>query len=228
MRRIADGVFQLEEIRGARVCLLVGEEGLLLVDAGVPGQARAIVDELRKAGHDPADVRAIVVTHCHSDHIGSLDELARQCDAEVWAHADEASFIDGSSELPFRSRIQRVLFGIEERLLRHTPRKVDRTLADGEEVDGPVPFIVVGLPGHTPGSIALHMPDRRLAVVGDALFGGIPFKGPLAFPPTITCVDADEAKRSSAKLAALDLETICQGHGDPVLRGAADVVRKLL
>ena len=228
MKRIVEGVFQLEGIRGARVYLLTGVDGSLLVDAGAPRQSHAILDELRRSGHQPSDVKAIVVTHCHADHVGSLDELANECEAEVWAHADEATFIEGRSKLPFRSRTQRLFFALGDLLQPYASRHVDRTLSDGEQIDTPVAFAAIHVPGHTPGSLALHLVNKKLAIIGDALFGGIPFRGALALPPSMVCVDPVEARKSAAKLAELDLETICQGHGPPVLRDAVNAVRNAL
>src|SRR5215211_5832838 len=70
--------------------------GLTVVDTGIDGSAGAILDEVRAIGHQPQDVREIVLTHYHADHCGGAPELAARTGAAVIAHRVEAPVLGGA------------------------------------------------------------------------------------------------------------------------------------
>jgi len=228
MRQVVSGVHLLEGIRGAHVYLLEGDDGLLVVDSGGPGQARPICTEIEEGDFSTSDVMAVVLTHSPSDHSGSAAELAELCKAEVWAHVDEVPFIEKRKRLPMQGGLQRFLFGVEERLMDAPACTVDRALEDGEVIDGPVAARVVHAPGHTPGAMALFLPDSKTLVTGDIVFGKLPFKAELNHPPKLFSVDPQLAKRSLMKLADIDFEAICPGHGPPIRSRAKALLRALM
>src|SRR3954447_2583388 len=71
------------------------DDGLTLIDSGLPGSAQAIEEAVRTLGHHPADVRRLVLTHFHEDHVGGAAEVASWGDVTVHAHRAEAPFIRG-------------------------------------------------------------------------------------------------------------------------------------
>jgi glyoxylase-like metal-dependent hydrolase (beta-lactamase superfamily II) len=94
-------------------------------------------------------------------------------------------------------------------------------LRDGEEVAG---FKVIAFPGHTPGQIGLWRESDRTVICADVmrsmnLVTGLPQLGEM--PKIFTC-DVDEARASIRKLAALEANTICFGHGRPLKKNAAE------
>ena len=104
-----------------------------------------------------------------------------------------------------------------------SPSRVDRELQDGDELEvGGVK--VVHTPGHTPGHIALHMPSKRALVVGDVIFN-LPVLG-LRPPAAMVSVDMAQAKESIRKLASLEPDIVCFGHGRALVGDASERLRR--
>jgi glyoxylase-like metal-dependent hydrolase (beta-lactamase superfamily II) len=101
--------------------------------------------------------------------------------------------------------------------------EIDDVLAVGGRVG---PFTVVGVPGKSPGEVALHWPERRLLVVGDAVIGNPP--GALSLLRERVMDDPALLRASVRALAALDLETLLVGDGVPLLTGAGARLRELV
>lgn len=192
---------------GAKV-LLFEEERLTLVDAGGPGSAGRVLGYIVALGREPTEVDRIVLTHAHVDHAGSLAELQRATGADVWVHESEAEWVAGEVEPPplvTNALVDSVLRPV----LKTRPAAVGRRLRDGDVL----PFMggagVVHVPGHTSGSIALHVPSRRLLVAGDALQVRW---GRLALPNRIFTADMSRARRSIRRLAELDVDVLLLSH----------------
>lgn len=210
---------------GVNVYVLLGET-LTVVDTGMPGNAGAILDYIRRLGRNPSDVARIVVTHYHVDHIGSLDELKRQTQARVLAHPDDAPVIAGERPQPQpRGALFRLAFRLVPAMSRYTPVPVDTPIQDGETLDVLGGATVVHVPGHTPGSIALYLPTQRLLLTGDAInHRRRRLSGPAA---AFTC-DMRQAAASIRRMAALDVEVLCPGHGAPLIGQVAQPMQALL
>jgi glyoxylase-like metal-dependent hydrolase (beta-lactamase superfamily II) len=105
------------------------------------------------------------------------------------------------------------------------PAAVDELVKDGDHLDLLGGATVVHVPGHTPGSIALHFPAERLLICGDA----IDFRrGRLGPPSKAFTDDMEQAISSLRRLAELDFEVLCPGHGAPLTSGAREGVRAMV
>ena len=232
---IAPGVFQVP-VLGAQVWLLV-DDPVTLVDTGTRGSGRAIRAALARLGRRPEELATVVLTHYHPDHVGALPELlaARRrhpaasphSTFAVAIHAAEAPFLCAPATLPnpFQRPLLRRLggpFWPLARLRRACP--VDTPLADGDPLPGRPDVRVVHLPGHTPGSIALHLPAHGLVLVGDSLERR---GGRLGPPNPLFTEDPAAAWVSIQRLAALDFDTLGLSHWPPIWRGAARELRDL-
>lgn len=205
-----------------------GDE-LTLVDAGTPGSGPAVVEAIEGLGLRARDVRRVVLTHFHSDHVGGAGEVAALTGATVLAHHLDAPMVRG--EVPGPAP---VLEDWEVPIFAETSKDVPKPTeqrvyaAEVREVtDGDVlPFgggaHVVGAPGHTRGSIGLHLPEHCVLFTGDAI-ANTPETGVLL---GVFNQDAGQAVASFHRLAALDSDMACFGHGDPVRADASAVLRE--
>ena len=223
---VARGVVQVP-VLGAQVWLLL-DGPLTLVDTGTRGSGRAILRAIRQLGRRPADLAAIVLTHYHPDHVGALPELLAALSPipRVAIHAAEAPFLHAPARMPnpFQPRVLRALvhpFWPHARLGRACP--VDSPLADGDPLPGRADARLVHLPGHTPGSSAVYLPEQGVVLAGDAF----EHRGRLAPPNPRFTENPAAARASIRKLAALDFETLCFSHFRPLRRGTAATVRAL-
>lgn len=231
MRQIVRDVYLIEGLRVSNVYLLVSGEELTLVDSGVSGEADQIAIELQEEGRGLSELRAIVLTHSHGDHTGNVAELAHRSDTQVLAHRDEVPYIEQAKPLPTASLLQRLLNWLgDQSLLKRSPCKVNRALEDGDVIQALGGMQVIHTPGHTPGSICLYQPERRILFCGDTLFNKNPMTGKegLQFPVPLATVDMAQARESVRKLSALPVEVLCFGHGEPILEGAGLRIQALL
>ncbi|MCQ0021695.1 MBL fold metallo-hydrolase [Streptomyces somaliensis DSM 40738] len=199
-----------------------GGVSLTLVDAGWAGSEEAVARALHEIGGPGARLRRIVLTHAHRDHVGAAGALAGRYGAEVLAHRLDAPVVRGEAPVP-----EPDLLDWEVPLYAHglttpeaPPTRVDRELEDGDVLDFGGGARVVHTPGHTPGSIALHLPRHGVLVTGDtvASVGGVGFG--------VFHVDRAAAVESMRRLAALrPLRAVCFGHGDPLTEDASAVLR---
>jgi glyoxylase-like metal-dependent hydrolase (beta-lactamase superfamily II) len=231
MRHVVSDVYVMEGLRGANVYALVSDQGLTLVDSGMAGDVVNIVAQIQGAGHSPSEIRSIVLTHWHGDHVGGAAELVRRSGAQVVAHRDEVPYIEQSQPVPSASLVQRLLNAFGNQLLLRRPAcRVDRPVDDGDIIDALRGTQVVHAPGHSPGSLCLYQPDRQILFCGDALFGAHPITGKpgLGLHMRLLTLDNGLARESVRNLSALPVEVLCCGHGEPIVEGAADKMRELL
>ncbi|MGW7434144.1 MBL fold metallo-hydrolase [Streptomyces sp. NPDC054861] len=197
-----------------------GDESTL-IDAGWVGAADAMETAIRTVGLDPARLRRIVLTHCHRDHVGSAGELAERYGAEILAHRLDAPVVRGAVPVPEPDLLDWELPLYEHGLTvpEAPPTRVDRELEDGEVLDFGDGAVVVHTPGHTDGSLAVHLPRHGVLFTGDtvAAVQGVTFG--------VFHVDRDRARTSMRRLAELEPAVLCCGHGDPVTQDAADLLR---
>ena len=204
-------------------------DGFAVVDTGVPGSGPAILDAVAQLGGQPEDLRQIVLTHSHGDHMGSAADLAAATGAPVFAGAADAPVIRGDTPDTFRplTESERALIasfpprpaGVEPVPLRHVPVNVE--LHEGDSLDGwTEPVEVLHVPGHTPGSIAIYLPSSRVLFSGDTVIvrDGRVMLGPFS-------LDRDQAIASFHRLAAEDVDTLCVPHGDPIRHDAQTALR---
>ncbi len=230
MRQIAPRVYIFDGLPASNVYLLASEAGLALVDTGMAWGVRSIVTQLEAGGFKLSDLRTIVLTHAHGDHVGGLPGLLARSNAEVWAYRDEVPYVEGRQALPATTWLQRLMGGFGPRRAASAPHlKVSRALADGAKLQRLGDLQVIHVPGHTPGSLCLYQPEQKLLFCGDVLApkrqgGDIR----LDYAPAFFCADPAQARETVRRLSGLPVEVLCPGHGQPVLHGADDLIRQLL
>lgn len=214
---ILPGIHWLRTVIGTNCWAADTGEALIVIDTGWPGNAKRISRWLKR--HYP-DRRLdyIVLTHGDIDHGGSAEALRKLTNARIAIHRAEQAQLRRRGNLPFPFRwVSR----IAPRLSRAARVRPDILLEDGDNIGG---LKVIHLPGHTPGSIGLWHP------------AGVIFSGDAArtragnrvlTPSRPTAVNMEEAMTSLRRLAELDFEILCGGHGPPVKNGASPRVGRL-
>ena len=205
---------------------VVEGHGLTLIDAGIAGRLGVLTGGLEEIGAATSDIRRLILTHFHRDHVGTVAELRELTGAEVVAHAVDAAVIEGREAGPepnLTAREEVIFEAVAGGVPDAPPVKVDREVADGDSIDfgAGIRATVVHVPGHTAGSIAIHLPETEVLFTGDAAasMNGSPIVG-------VFNVDRGEARRSFVRLAGLEAETACFGHGDPILEAASSSLRR--
>jgi glyoxylase-like metal-dependent hydrolase (beta-lactamase superfamily II) len=179
--------------------VLVRGREAAVVDTGSAGSADQIGAALATLGANFDDVRHVVLTHSHPDHIGSLSAvLERSAGAAAYA---------GEADIPNITAPVTVV-----------------SVGDGDDVFG---LQVINTPGHTPGSISVLDPGIGLLLAGDALTGNDDGSG-LSGPDERFTSDMGTAYLSLEKLAGRELEAVGMGHGQPVLTGGGDALKRLV
>lgn len=217
--------------------LVTGETGLLLIDAGFPGQRDEVLMSLAQLGFGPDDVAAILLTHAHVDHLGAAIRLAREHAIPVYCHAAEV----GHARRDYLQQVSPAALAAQAwrpRWLRWSVEVARRGGLNRAGIPTAQPFteaVAAGLPGApraiaTPGHTGGHcsyLVDGVL-VTGDALITGhplLPGTGPQLLPSVFNH-DQAQCLRSLETLAAVDADVLIPGHGE-VWRGPiAEAVRR--
>jgi glyoxylase-like metal-dependent hydrolase (beta-lactamase superfamily II) len=213
---------------------LVEESGLVtIIDAGLPGYWKDLPAELAAMGRSIDDVRAVVLTHGDTDHIGFAEQIRRERGVPVFVHELDAGRARGEIKKP-NTGWGPVKLGPLVGFLAYTARKGGlrippltevETFGDGATLDVPGSPRIVHLPGHTPGSVAIHVPRVDAVFMGDAFTTRSVLTGqtgPRLAPFTL---EPDQAVASLAKLDDVRASWVLPGHGEPWNGGLSEALR---
>lgn len=188
-----------------------GSQDLTMVDAGLMGKGQYKIGAIRKEGIKPEDIKRVIMTHTHLDHIGCLAEIRKALPKiEIWIHEAEALLLEDGDE--------RTVYGMEAfRGMCQSQfnlkggdfsLKADRKLRDGEKLSiGGTSWEVLHIPGHSLGCIALYDPSEKVLIPGDVVYadfaiGRFDLHG----------ADGKTMRDSLFRLAELDVATLLPGH----------------
>ena len=234
---VAEGVHRIEDAY-TNWYIVDGGDGLTVIDAGVPTSWHSFGTALRRLGKTLDDVRALVLTHGHFDHVGFADRLREHTGIPVWVHADDIPLTrnprryahERARSLYFVTQVQAlpIVFSLL-RARAWWPRPIASARPFERDVL-PVPGAprVVPTPGHTLGHCALHLADRDCLIAGDALVTLDPYtarRGPRLVAKAATA-DSARALGSLDALAETDARTVLTGHGEPWRGGVESAVAR--
>lgn len=217
-QEIVPHVYQLS-IRAVNIFLIIEDE-LTLIDTGFGDSSAKIASFIHRLGRSVEEVSLIIITHNHFDHVGGLAELKKLTNARVAAH--QAGIAGAEEEPPYIRGVRRLLlippFSALRRHLTLEPDEVDIQLKGGEVLEPLGGLQVVHTPGHTSDSISLYSSRNKLLIVGDAL---VKRRKMILLPYRMVSSNLKQAVDSVKKMAQLDVDTVCFGHGRPITEGTA-------
>jgi glyoxylase-like metal-dependent hydrolase (beta-lactamase superfamily II) len=194
---------------------VAGGSELTLVDTGIPGSGVDLAAAFAELGFRRADLRRVVLTHCHEDHAGSAADVRGWGDVEVLVHRLDAPVVRGerANATPVLTESESPLYQqVAAGLPSVPPCLVDTELSDGDWIDFGGGAQVISTPGHTDGSIAVQLPAHGVLFTGDLVANSA---DGLLLGPFNT--DRALARESFARLAQVSADVVCFGHGDPLI-----------
>ena len=206
--------------------LIVDPDGLTLIDAGLPGNHKKILNYISGLGHTPSDLKRIIITHADIDHIGGLSALKKASGAQIFTSKIEAEAIaerKPSRQIQSSRTLRRVLMGIMLYFMQPREVQADVILSEGQILPVLGGLRVVETPGHTPGHISLFSPSTGILFTGDSI---VTREGELVRSVKANTWDEAKADESARKQAALGAQIVCPGHG-AVVKEAANKFPKL-
>ncbi len=200
------------------------DNGITLVDTGLRGNVAKIYAYIEKLGYTPKDIKRIIITHAHLDHINCLHKLKEDTGAEVMVGEKDADIVSGKKPL----HRMKGAFGLISNMLsvyyRYMPVSPDRLLKDGDTIDTLGGLGVVYLGGHSEGNIGLYSASRKLFFSSDSIRV---IDGSLAAPHPRFTEDMPGAINAIKRISELDFEVMLPGHGAPILKDASTKVKDL-
>ena len=166
---------------------------LVLIDCGAGESFNQLITNISNLGFKPERLKAIIITHAHIDHIGSLYQFKQNFDIKIIAHELEAEAIETGRGT-----------GAQFYQVSYKPCKVDIRLKGSEQSlrYGNYELKAIHIPGHTPGSIAVYIDMEKRILFGQDIHG----------PYSLPGADLAKAKASLQKLIDLEADILCEGH----------------
>ena len=213
--------------------LVVTDDGITVVDAGLPLYRRHLVHELDRIGRSLDAVRALVLTHGDTDHIGMASWLYRE--QHIPAHVHEADVdrarlevkkpSSGWGPVKVRPLTGFLWYSARHGGLRIPPVAEVETFTDGQTLDVPGSPRIIHVPGHTPGSVAVHVPAVDALFLGDAMTTRNVLTGVRGPKPAPFTLDPHQAIESLDRVAQIDATWVLPGHGPAWDGGVPEAVR---
>lgn len=235
MQEIAEGVYRLGS-EWVNWYLIRREEGFTVVDSAFPGYFDQLPSTLSSVGARLSDVRAVVLTHGHSDHTGAAERIRAETGAEAFIHkADSPTARGDVKPKPLPGVISNLWRPPLLRFMAHaianggarfpTVKKLTE-VDDGQVLEVPGRVRVVHTPGHSPGHCALLLEESGVLFSGDGLVTRQIWTdqtGPQVFQMN---EDRDRAIQSLDVYERIDASLLLPGHGEPWLGSIADAVSR--
>jgi glyoxylase-like metal-dependent hydrolase (beta-lactamase superfamily II) len=223
VKRVIKGV-HVVAMGMANAFLIAGDDGLTLIDAGYPGMEAVVLGAIRELGRLPDQLKHLIFTHGHPDHIGSAAAIVRQTGATTYMHPLDIPMAEsGGPFRPLRAApgllrrvLCKLLYHPDERL---EPVAINQPLTPGEILPIAGGIEVIPAPGHCAGQVALLWRPGRMLFAGDVCMNIMGLGDPVGFE------SLEEGRASQRKVASLSFDAAGFGHGEPIARDASTHLR---
>ncbi|GAA1949588.1 MBL fold metallo-hydrolase [Microbacterium deminutum] len=206
-------------------------DGITVIDAGLPGHWHDLRAELAAMGRSVDDIRGLILTHGDSDHLGFAERLRRDHGVPVYVHAADADRARGGEKPKNEIGPKRIgpmlgffAYALRKGGMRTTYVTEVIDVADGDVLPLPGAPRIIGMPGHSPGSIAIHVPLAEAVFVGDALTTRHVLTGRTGGQPAPFTDEPSLALESLARIEDIDASWVLPGHGTPWHGSPRDLV----
>ncbi len=217
MAQVAEGVYFIEgqdDMIPDSHAYIIGQpesKDLSMIDAGLTGKGRYKLDAIKMLGIDISQIKRIVMTHTHLDHISALPEIRAEIpDAELWVHSAEAELLEKGDErgvygMDMFKNMCQAQYGLKDGVFKLA---VDRKLNDNDILEiGGMSWEVIHIPGHSSGAIALYQRKQKILIPGDVVYadyaiGRFDLYG----------ADPSQHRDSLYRLAELEVDMLLPGH----------------
>ncbi|MGG3689634.1 MBL fold metallo-hydrolase [Caldifermentibacillus hisashii] len=227
VQQVAEGVFSYT-IQIVNIAMVRTSNDFVLIDTGMPESEKKIFEIVEEIFGENAKPEAIILTHGHFDHVGSIEKLLTQWDVPVYAHPLEIPYLTGQKNYPDPDGT--VEGGLVAKI---SPMFPNEGVHLGNHVkplpdNGELPYLSewkwIHTPGHSDGHISLFREKDRTLIAGDAfitvkqdsLAKVLVQEREVNGPPRYLTTDWQLAKKSVEKLAALHPRVAVTGHGLPM------------
>jgi glyoxylase-like metal-dependent hydrolase (beta-lactamase superfamily II) len=239
--RVADGVWRAGTRWVNWYMVDAGRDGITVIDAGLPAYHRELPEALHQIGRSTSDVRALLLTHGHIDHIGMASAFAH-LGVTIYLHPADRQLAanprSNKTERPllpylrYPATLGFLMHAVAQGALRPPPMPRAEPLLEGELGGVPGRPFVTHTPGHTDGSCVLEFKDHNVVFVGDLLCTASPITGRATAPQIQTRGsnrNSDQTIMSLDRLEPIEAANVLPGHGTPWRHGveaAAESARR--
>ena len=223
--KLAEGIYRIPTVLSYAVnsyALIDDDSKVVLIDAGLKGSTKKLVAALESIGKTPEDVKNILLTHAHSDHMGGVNNFNSKSHSPVCIHIDDEKFaVNGMAPKP-QNPLAKV-FSLFDRNMGKVA--IDSIFKDDEVLNFRDGLSVIHTPGHTPGHASFYDKKTGTLITGDALFN---MRDKISFSVSLFCSDFKLSKVSVQRLGDLEVENIGFMHGREILNDAQSLLRTFL
>ncbi len=210
-------------------CYIIRDKGTIMIDGGAPKKLKEFTKAIEEISIKPEDIKLVILTHGHWDHIGSAKEIKEITGAKIAMHQLEKDCLEKSLMLvpPAVNRWGHIFAWIMSRFmpLVHIPSTDVEIILEDEEfslADFGIPGKVIHTPGHSSGSVSVLL-ETGDVFVGDLAMNGFPLRLGPGLP--IFADDLQKVKESWKMLLDRGAKMIYPAHGNPF---SAEIIRKVL
>ena len=224
MIKIDENLYVILNIGSANIFCIGTPETYILIDTGIFMQTKKLITELNSNHFTTSNLKTILITHCHCDHIGGVKELLDHSNARVAAHQADIPFILRESVIdgPYREMMIEEQKAMQQ--LNCAVPRIDIELKDGDTIEN---LEVISVPGHTPGSVAFFQKEKGWMFFGDVIRENRKEELSIGKPERFN-IDMSQVIKDARKLLSYPIKIGLLSHGKIYSGKEIEILRNLL